>query len=354
MKKRAFGILTPIIEAASHLVGIVAVVFALFYLAPGNPARVIAGKHASEVQVKLIANELGLNQPVWKRFVNFLNDLSPVSVTAKNAMPKGWSTLGRISIGESHLVIKWPYLGKSFHNGRSVNSLIAEALPETFVLAFASLLIASLLGIPLGVVSAQSPGGVVDRLVMVLSSAGMAIPVFLAGIVMGWIFGYLLSDFTGLSMTGNLFTYDVYQGREVFTPKNLILPAFTLAIRPMGVVSQLTSATMREVLRQNYIRTARAKGLSETTVVVKHALKNALSPVVSVVALWFVALMSGSVFIEYVFGWSGLGALILQGIEFNDLPLIMGVTLLASLVFIAVQTLLKYLNPLFDPRTGLS
>lgn len=323
--------------------------FLLFNVLPGDPVRMAAGRHVDEKQLTLLEHEMGLDLPLPRQFLHFMNDLSPVSLVRGNAVNPDWSVGATLPMGAYQIVVKWPYLRRSFVSGRKVSSVIMEGLPETLVLTTTALLLAVFIGVPIGIGSARRRHSVFDRTMTVIASAGMAVPSFLAAILVGWVFGYLLHTITGLNMTGSLYTYDIYRGAEVLTLQNLILPAFTLAIRPICVVSQLMKNSLLEVMGKDYIRTARAKGLSERIIIWRHALVNAIGPVVSAVAAWFAALMAGSVFVEYVFGWKGLGHIIVMAIDYYDFPLIMGLTLVVSVSFVLANWLLEVFYPLIDP-----
>lgn len=331
------------------LFGVSLVVFLLFNVLPGDPARMMAGRHASDEQLALISKDLHLDEPMVVRYLRFVNDLSPVAFESSHAPRADWSRWFSIPFAGANAVVKAPYFGRSYVTSQRVSHVILEGLPETITLAFAAILLSLIIGVPLGVRAARYQGSLVDRFIRVFSATGMAIPSFLAAILIGWVFGYLLHDFTGLSMTGSLFTYDVYAGREVLSLQHLVLPGITLAIRPVCVISQLTRDSMIDVLGQDYIRTARAKGLPERTVIYRHALINAISPVVTAAATWFAGLMAGSVFVEYVFGWKGLGHVIVSAIDFQDLPVIMGLTLVVSTALILVNWLLNITYPLINP-----
>ncbi len=167
------------------------------------------------------------------------------------------------------------------------------------------------------------------------------------------VFGFYLSEYTGLNMTGYMWEPDVYNGGRRLDLKNLILPAFTLGIRPLAIITQLTRSSMVEVMSQDYIRTGRAKGLGNMKLVLKHALKNALNPVVTAVSGWLASLMAGAFFVEYIFSWQGLGTRTIKAVEHLDLPVIMGVTLVVAMAFIVINIFVDLLYALLDPRVRL-
>lgn len=335
-------------QSLATALGVVVVMFLLQNMFGNRAGRIIAGRHSSDNQIERINEQLGLNLPLAQRFAHFMNDLSPVSFTSDQNRKSNWFIIA--SFGkDGSIVLKWPYLGKSFANNSRVSDLILEGLPETLVLAFSAIFIALFFGIPLGVFAAQFVNSWIDKVITLLASTGMAVPSFLAAIFLGWLFGFQLHAITGLSMTGSLFTYDVYAGKELLTLQNLILPAFTLALRPIGVISQLMRDSLIEVNKSDYIRTAFSKGLKPWMIMTHHAFRNAITPVVTLSATSFASLMAGSVFVEYVYGWKGLGHVIVKAIEMNDFPVIMGLTLSVSVTFIFVNWILTFIYPLINP-----
>ncbi|HZG00544.1 MAG TPA: ABC transporter permease, partial [Chitinophagales bacterium] len=168
-------------------------------------------------------------------------------------------------------------------------------------------------------------------------------------IVFQWLFAYVWSRHTGLDVTGNLFAYDLY-GNPHLVLKNLLLPAITLGIRPLAIITQLTRSSMLDVMQMDFIRTARAKGLSETTVVWRHALRNSLNPVVTAITGWFAELLAGAFFIELIFGWNGIGKLTVEALNKNDFPVLMGSVLLAAVLFIVMSIITDILYGVIDPR----
>lgn len=331
------------------LLGVSLIVFLLVHALPGNPVRMIAGKHASAEQVALIEQAKGFDRSLPIQFLFYLNDLSPVGISSADAGIEDWIVWKAFDVGDYTIAFKSPYLGRSFANEVRVNQLIKEGLPESLVLAIVAILLALVAGIPAGVASARRPNSWLDRFLTILTTSGMAIPSFLLAILLGWVFGYVLRDFTGLTMTGSLFTYDIGAGREVLSLQHLILPAITLSFRPFCVIAQLMRSSMQEVLGKEYITTARAKGLPEKVVVYRHALVNAVAPSITAAFTWLASLAAGSVFVEYVFGWNGLGQLVINAIDYRDFPVIVGMTLFASFVFVIVNALLNLIYPWLDP-----
>ncbi len=249
--------------------------------------------------------------------------------------------------------IKFPSLGKSFISEKSVSSIFAESFPGTFVLALGSILLSLIIGIPLGIWAFQKKDSWIDKTVLFVSAIGMAGPSFFVALIVAWIGAVLLRDYTGLSMTGSWYSVDVWEGKYIDL-KNLILPMITLMIRPLAIIVQLTRSSMLDVMSQDFIRTARAKGLSERRVLYRHALPNALNPVVTAVSGWFASLLAGAVFVEFVFGWKGIGQELFMAIEKQDQPIVMGGVILVSTVFIVVNVLVEWVYGWLDPRIRTS
>jgi peptide/nickel transport system permease protein len=191
-----------------------------------------------------------------------------------------------------------------------------------------------------------------DTSAVFASVLGISAPSFFMGIVLAYLFGFVLSDYTGLHMTGSLYEYDVFEGKQLQL-QNLILPAITLGIRPLAIITQLARSAMLDVLSMDYIRTAYAKGLSKKAVVFKHALQNALNPVVTAITGWFAELLAGAFFVEYIFGWKGIGKITVDALEKLDFPVVMGSVLLTATFFIIVNILADILYGIIDPRVRL-
>ncbi len=388
-----------------------------------------AGQKITPELIQAIEKKLNLDLPVIQRFGLYLNDVSPVSIhNAVNEESRifldedKYSYANLFSTGaESQLVLKWPYLSQSFQSNRKVADIISQALPGTIILACISIVIALIIGVLAGVISAVRKDSWLDKLILILSVIGMSGPSFFIAIIVAWIGGLLWYEHipvpiwpfikavgfailsgvrngyekskaigtifkglgvgfglwilcyallsllgigswlgwsfhlpgTGLNMTGSLYSLDEWEGLYL-NPKNLILPAITLGIRPLGVVVQLTRSSLLEELKQDYVRTARAKGLSENKVVFKHALRNALNPVVTAVSGWFASMLAGAVFVEFVFGWKGLGLEIFNALEKEDFPVVMGAVLVISFMFVILNILVDMLYGLIDPRVRVN
>jgi ABC-type dipeptide/oligopeptide/nickel transport system permease component len=342
LRKLLYGLLV--------LLGVVAVVFFLFQ-GFGDPARLVMGQTGDEKTLANIRKELYLDQPKWKQFAYYLRDISPVSVHSREEIEQ--KKLRGIFIGgETRIGLKVPYLRRSYQTKKEVGAMLSEALPGTIVLALAAMAIATILGISLGTVAAVRKGTWMDSTAIFSTVLGISAPSFFMGIVIAYLFGYLWSGHTGLQMTGSMYDLDPFQGRQMQL-RNLVLPAITLGIRPLAIITQLTRSAMLDVLGQDYVRTARAKGLPEHRVILGHALPNALNPVVTAVTGWFAELLAGAFFVEYIFGWKGIGKVTVDALEKLDYPVVMGSVLLTASLFVLVNILADLLYAWIDPRIRL-
>jgi len=315
-------LLHKIIYGLITLFGVVTVIFFILHKIPGDSAQMMQGQREDNEQLLAIKKKFGFDKPILTQYVLYLNDLSPISFHSKNkedftSLDKGkYSYIKLFSTSKTSLVLKYPYLRESYSkSGKKVTSIIAETLPNTAVLAVTSILIAIVIGIIFGVLSALFKDTFFDRIVSVISIFGMSIPSFFSAILFAWFFGFILHKYTHLNMTGSLYEVDDFGEGQHMQLKNLILPAIVLGIRPLAVIIPLMKNSLLEVLGQDYIRTAKAKGLSTYQIIKKHALKNALNPVVTAISGWFASLLAGAVFVEYIFGWNGLGKEIINALN---------------------------------------
>ena len=344
------------------LFGVVSLIFFLFNVIPGDPARMALGQRADSISVAAVRKDMGLNKPVYQQYFKYLNDLSPLAVyDVKNTESFFYldhqlykNSVSLFPISKSlKVVLKAPYLRRSYQNQRNISEIISSALPATFVLAIFSIIFASLIGIGLGIVSAIFRDRWPDRLMLTITSLGMSLPSFFAAILIGWLFAFVLGKYTGLELTGSLFEVDDFGNGYKLMLKNVILPTLSLGIRPLSVVTQLTRNSLLDVLSQDYIRTARAKGLSQFAVIWRHALKNALNPVITSISGWFASMLAGVIFIEYIFAWKGLGYVMVNALQNFDMPVVMGTVLVISLFFIIINILADITYSLLDPRIRL-
>lgn len=334
------------------ILGVIFVVFFLFHVLPGDPVGVLVGQHGTKEVRENITKELGLDQPLPVQFTYYLNDLSPLSIHTDNKEhQEKYKYFALLPLGEKTLVIKYPYLRRSYRTNKKVSEILMENIGATLVLAIVSMFFATIIGITFGIFAALRQNTFIDYALVTISVLGISTPSFVMAIIISVTFGYYLKDYTGLEHIGSLWKTTI-NGTELQL-KNLILPAVTLALRPLAIIVQLTRSSMLDVLSQDYIRTARAKGLLFYRVVFKHALKNALNPVITAVSGWLASLMAGTFFIEYVFDWKGLGYTIIKSVEERDLPIVMGTTIFIACMFVIINILVDILYSTIDPRIKL-
>ena len=347
-------IIRKILYGLAVLWGVVTLVFFLFNIVPGDPVRMMLGQRADEADVQAIREELGLNQSVFKQYTDYLNDLSPISFYENEYGEKKYDNFKSYcvlaKIGDVDVVLKTPYLRYSYQSKRSVGIILSEAFPNTLILAFVAITFALIVGVFIGVLAAVVNTDFVNKLTLFITTIGMSLPSFFAAILVAWLFGYVWESFTGLSMTGNLYSVDDYGNGAYLNLKNLILPAFTLGLRPLAVVVELTRTSLLEAMSMDYIRTARAKGLKQWRVVTVHALRNAMTPVVTAISGWFASLLAGAVFVEYVFDWKGIGVIIVDALDTFDFPVIMGAVLLIGFMLIIINIIVDIIYGILDPR----
>ncbi len=344
-------ITTKILYGLLVIIGVVMLVFFLFQ-GLGDPSRLVMGQTGDSTTQAAIRKELYLDEPRWKQFLFYLNDISPLCVHSEadieNKKLEGFFIGDKIKFG-----LKVPYLRRSYQTKKEVGTILMEALPGTLLLAFAAMFIAVLIGIPLGVTAATKQNTFVDNSAVFASILGISAPSFFIGIIIAYVFGFLFSSYTGLHITGNWYTIDDITGQRHLAFQNLILPAITLGIRPLAIITQLTRSAMLDVLDQDYIRTAYAKGLTRRRVVWKHALRNALNPVITAITGWFAELLAGAFFVEYIFGWQGIGKVTVDALEKLDFPVVMGAVLITAVFFILVNILADVLYGIVDPRVRI-
>ncbi|MBB5755180.1 ABC transporter permease [Prosthecomicrobium pneumaticum] len=297
--------LRRIVQAALILLGVAAITFLMLYALPADPAVLLAGRNATPQTVANIRHQLGLDQPLAVQFWHYLVDLVQ---------------------GD---------LGRSFNQKTAVAPLIAARLPATLTLMAAGIAIEVVIGLTLGVVAALRRDGFVDRAVMTMSFVGVSTPQFLVALLLLYVFAATLGWFP---MSG------------YGTAAHLVLPAFTLGILGAGWYARVVRSAMIDVLGQDYVRTANAKGLSAPRVVLRHALPNALLPVIAMIGIDIGQFMGGTVVVEAVYGWPGIGQLAWQAIQQVDIPIIMGVTLVSALAIVLGNLFADLVAPLIDPR----
>jgi peptide/nickel transport system permease protein len=354
-------LLNKLFYALLTLFGVVTVIFFLFNVLPGDPAQMMLGQNEDSQQLAIIKQKYGFDKPISTQYLYYLNDLSPISWHSNSSTdytflsPNKYSASELFTLGNTTTAIKFPYLRESFtKQGKKVTQVLSETLPNTFVLALSAILIAIVIGICLGVVSALFKDKWLDKVIQIFSTLGMSIPSFFSAILFAWFFGYVLHEYTNLEMTGSLYELDDFGETITIKWKNLILPAIVLGIRPLAVIIQLMRNSLLEVFNQDYIRTARAKGLSEFQIIKRHAIKNSLNPVITAISGWFASMLAGAVFVEYIFGWNGLGKEIVNALNTLDLPIIMGSVLVIALMFIIINIFVDVIYSWLDPKVKLN
>jgi ABC-type dipeptide/oligopeptide/nickel transport system permease component len=316
------------------LLGVSVVVFVVSHLVPGDPARVLAGPFATETDVERLRTVYGLDRPLAEQYLGYL---------------------GRVVQGD---------LGKSFRSQRPVLVELGDRLPATIELTAAALLIGVPLGLWLGVSAARRQNGLADNVATLGSIAGISVPLFWIGLMLAALFGVALqwlpfsgrtAAFTDLPRVSGLLLVDALLANDwaVFGDglKHLVLPAITLAVAPLALVSRVTRASFIEVLRQDYIRTARAYGFSEPRIMRQHAARNALLPLVTLLGVLVPSLLNGAVLTETVFSWPGVGTLLLNSIAGRDYAVIQGAALLFATFYVLANLLVDISYAWLDPRT---
>ncbi len=351
IKRLAYGLFV--------LLGVVFLVFGLFSLANVDPARMTLGQRADLATVENVRKEFNLDLPLHAQFRLYLNDVSPLSFhnvddpEARTYLDEKYKASKLIKFGSTALVFKRPYLRRSYQTRRDVTELLLERIPNTIVLAVSAMLLATIVGILLGVVAAVNVNSSLDRALVAGSVLGISFPSYFSAIVFQLVFAQMLGAITGLNLTGDLFVADPLTGEEKLVLKNLILPAVVLGIRPIAVIVQLTRSAMLDVLSMDYVRTARAKGLTNRVVLLKHALRNALNPVVTSISGWFAALLAGAFFVEIIFDYKGLGFETVEALRKFDFPVLMGAILFAASIFVLINVLVDILYSVLDPRVSV-
>ena len=317
------------------LLGITLLVFVFLHLIPGDPAVVMAGERATPEQVAALREQLGLNQPLPLQYLVFLGNLLRFNF--------GTSIISGVPIAQE-IRIRWP---------------------ATFELSVAAMLVAVILGIPAGVLAAVRKNSAVDNLTMSASLLGVSLPVYWLGLLLVYLFavnlhwlppsgrlsidaGFNFKPITGFYVLDALLQGNLKALQDVLA--HLILPAITLGTIPLAILARITRSAMLEVLSQDYIRTARAKGLLERWVIFKHALKNALLPVVTIIGLQFGTLLGGAILTETIFSWPGIGSWIYEGILARDYPVVQGGVVFVAVAFVLINLLVDLSYAFLDPR----
>ena len=301
-------ILRRILLAIPTLFGVLVVAFLVLQVAPGDPVQAMVGERADSATVARLRKQLNLDEPLIKRFGIYVGDIA-----------KG-------------------DLGRSYITDRPISRDIKERFPKTLQLAGAAMLLAALLGITLGILSAAKPGGFADRFALGLAYIGISFPVYWVGLILILLFAVQLHWLPPSGFGGIQF---------------LILPALTLGMRSIAFLARMTRSAMLDALNADFIRTARAKGLREGLITMRHGFRNALIPVITVLGLDFGAYLTGSILTETIFGWPGIGRYVVNAIARRDLPAIQGSVLFLSTVFVLVNLITDLAYAKADPRVRL-
>ena len=302
-------IISRLFSAVIVIFGVVFIVFMLIHMVPGDPVEVMLGESATAADRELLRHSLGLDQSIAQQFYQFLHGLFNFD------------------------------LGHSLHSKKPINELISARIGPTIELTLASLLVAFLIAFPLGIIAALKKDHLADSAAMTFSLIGIAIPNFLMGPLLILLFSVILGWFP-------------VSGRSGFD--SLVLPALTLGTALAAILSRMIRASLLEVLNEDYIRTAKAKGLSRFRIVIVHALRNALLPVITLIGLQIGALLAGAVITEMVFSWPGLGQLTIESIQKRDYPVVQACILLISTTYVLINTLTDIAYAVLDPRIRLS
>lgn len=341
-------IFKKVIKSLLALYGVIILLFILFQTF-GDPSKLVVGQSGDKKTLDNIKKELYLDAPKWKQLFYYLNDISPVSIHQQSTIESNRYT-GVFIGGNLKIGIKFPYLGKSYHLKRKVSSILAEAIPGTLVLAFSALVFASIIGIALGIIAAIYKNTWMDRMAQIITVLGISTPSFFIGLMIAYIFGIVLHNFIGLNFSGSLYEIDETTGIPFIQLKNLILPTIALGIRPLAIITQITRSSVLDILNQPYITTAVAKGTQKKRIIFYHVFPNTLNPIITTISSWLAELLAGSFFIEYIFGWKGVGRVTISALEKLDYPVVMGVVLYCAIFFIFINLLTDILLRRIDSR----
>lgn len=342
-------------QGAFIIFGVITFVFLLFHALPGDPVALIAGQRSDVSTREEIKRELGLDRSLPAQYFQFINDISPISIHLD--IPQNRQKYDYLKLMEYEkervFVLKRPYLRRSFQTNRRVDDILIANMDDTFWLAFAAIFFATFTGILLGILAALYHSKPLDKLIIGFSVLGISVPSYVMAILMALIFGYYLSDFTGLELTGQLWQTHPLYGRQLHL-KNIILPALTLGFMPLAIITQLTRNSMIEVFSKDFVKAARAKGLSKLRIVMKHCLKNALNPVFTAISGWMASLMAGAFFVEYIFDWKGIGYITIKAVQNLDLPVVMGSTIFIAIAFVLINIFADVFYAILDPRVRIN
>ena len=326
-------IIRRLLSLIPTLLGVSIIVFLFLRMIPGDPALALAGEHATEANVERIREQFGLNKPLHEQYLTYM---------------------GKVLRGD---------LGRSILSRRPIMDEIRVRFPATIELSICALTVALVVGVPAGIISATRRNSIFDNIAMVGSLLGISMPIFWLGLMLNWFFavqlgwlpsvtrldaGIQLQRITNLLIVDSIITGNAEALLNAI--QHLILPAIALGTIPMAIIARMTRSAMLEVLEQDYMRTARAKGLVERVVIIRHALKNALLPVITIVGLQVGVLLSGAVLTETIFAWPGIGRWLYLSILSRDYPIVQGMALFITVLFLVINLLVDVSYALVDPR----
>jgi peptide/nickel transport system permease protein len=330
---------------------VVVLISSIIYLAPVDPAGLTFGQRSDVETIEKKKKELGLDQSLPKQLLLYFRDISPLSVVQADKLqgkPYTGTSLFKAS-KEKVFALKYPYFRSSYQTGNEVATMMKKAIPKTILLALSAFIIAVIIGILLGIIAALNKDTWIDKCIVSLSVIGYSVPSYVSAIVLALIFGYWLQSITGLNIQGSIVELNDL-GDEVIVWKNLLLPAMALGIRPLAVIAQLTRSAFLDVLSEDFIRTAKAKGLNFRNILKFHAFRNSMNPVVTAVSGWMASLLAGAFFVENVFNFKGLGQMTVTALLNYDIPVILACVIFTCTVFIFINVLVDVAYKLLDPR----
>lgn len=308
--KVANHIIRKIISLVLTLLIASVAVFLIIHIIPGDPATMLSGPGASQSDIDAMTVRMGLDQPLWKQYGKWI----------------------------SNIVLRGD-LGDSLYTNEAVSKLISKSLGNTLLLSFCGIAFAIVLGIPFGIISALKQNSIIDVAIIGISIVGVSMPIF-------WLALLLIMQFS--------LNIPIFPATGVGTWKHLVLPSISIGLNSLAVIARMTRSSMLEVLKEDYIRTAEAKGLSDSKIVFRHALKNAMIPIITTIAIQFGYLLGGAVLTETVFVYPGLGRLLINSINRRDYTTIQGCMLVITAMFILMNMLVDLIYPLIDPRIKLA
>jgi peptide/nickel transport system permease protein len=326
-------IIRRVLSLIPTLLGVSIIVFLFLRMIPGDPALALAGEHATDANLERIREEFGLNKPLHEQYLTYM---------------------GKVLRGD---------LGRSVLSRRPISEELKTRFPATIELSICALIVALVVGLPAGIISATKRNSIFDNIAMVGSLLGISMPIFWLGLMLNWFFavqlgwlpsvtrldsGIELQRITNLLVVDSILTGNAEALLNAI--QHLILPAVALGTIPMAIIARMTRSAMLEVLEQDYVRTARAKGLIERVVIVRHALRNALLPVITIVGLQVGVLLSGAVLTETIFAWPGIGRWLYLSILSRDYPIVQGMALFITILFLIVNLLVDISYAMVDPR----